>query len=642
MRTILAAAAVLCLAAGCIKEEQGIVDAPAGGENEIFADAPKIMAELSEPETRTCIEAAADATGKLPMLWEESDAVGVFFADGSSNAKYVNISGKNPNASFGAAEQVSGSEIAYVYYPYDAANNGKAATALSGNVPAEQAMDGSIHGDYKWGKLKAQVEEGYKFKFHNMFSLVRFNINAEGTVLAGETLESVTLTVTRNGAAVPVTGEFTFDATDRSYELGTTSNELKTVWNQALSGTLTSFASVFPEIESGDQLTFVLETTNYKATLTVTSKANFASETYYTFPLTLSKLSGLTIVKKVSGTFKAATMNVDGLPEKVRFIFNITINEGAPGSDGTKTISSYIANSQFDFVGCSEDFNYHSELASAMSGYTWGTPNNETIPSSVSSLSVHIDTDGLSFATRNETCSFSNEYIETFTTSAGGLTSGANTNVDKGFRHYVVTMKDGAEIDVIITHMNTYGNDERKDAQHAQLTQIATYINKISAANKRPIIFMGDTNCRYTRHDFQTYFWGKLNSNVTWTDPWVKFHRGGTYPTSGKSLMIRANYKGDTDNDIVCSDDQRGEVVDKIIYFNVEGASITIDALESYNDVDNYTASTEEASYTNVVAEDAEGNILEDQDISYTRYIGYSDHFPVVAKFTYTGTLPLN
>ena len=93
MRTILAAAAVLCLAAGCIKEEQGVVDVPAGCENEIFADAPKIMAELSEPETRTCIEAAADATGKLPMLWEESDAVGVFFTDGSSNAKYVNISG---------------------------------------------------------------------------------------------------------------------------------------------------------------------------------------------------------------------------------------------------------------------------------------------------------------------------------------------------------------------------------------------------------------------------------------------------------------------------------------------------------------------------------------------------------------------
>lgn len=644
MRTILAAAAVLCLAAGCIKEEQGIVDVPAGDENELFADAPKIMAELSEPETRTCIEAAADATGKLPMLWEESDAVGVFFTDGSSNAKYVNISGKNPNASFGAAEQVSGSEIAYVYYPYSAANNGKAATALSGNVPAEQAMDGSIHGDYKWGELRDKVDGGYKFKFHNIVSLVRFNIDASGTVLAGEKLETVTLTVTRDGAVVPVVGDFTFSAANGDYSLGTqTSNTLTTVWNKDASGIFSGYASILPEVKSGDKLTFVIKTTNYESTLTVTSKANFVAGAYYNFPLTLAAFgSKLSINKRVSGTFKAATMNVDGLPEKVRFIFNITINEGAPGSDGTKTISSYIANSQFDFVGCSEDFNYHSELASAMSGYTWGTPNNETIPSSVSSLSVHIDTDGLSFATRNETCSFSNEYIETFTTSAGGLTSGANTNVDKGFRHYVVTMKDGAEIDVIITHMNTYGNDDRKDAQHAQLTQIATYINKISAANKRPIIFMGDTNCRYTRHDFQKYFWGELNANVTWNDPWVKFHRGGTYPASGKSLMIRANYKGDTENDIVCSDDQRGEVVDKIIYFNVEGASIMIDALESYNDVDNYTASTEEASYTNVVAEDAEGNIIEDQDISYTRYIGYSDHFPVVAKFSYTGTVPLN
>ena len=640
-RVFLAVAAGVVLVAGCVKEQAGME--PAGDETGIVADAPMIIAEQSEPLTRTCIDAAADATGTLPVLWEASDEVGVFFEDGSSNAKYVNASGEVPNATFGAAAAVTGTTIKHVYYPYDAANDGKEATALSGNVPSEQAMDGSIHGDYKWGELKAQVEEGYKFKFHNLFSLVRFNINAEGTVLAGETLESVTLTVTRDGAAVPVTGDFTFSAADGNYSLGTTSNVLKTTWNQSLSGTLSSFASVFPKIESGDQLTFVLETANYKATLTVTSKANFASETYYTFPLTLSKLSGLTIVKKVSGTFKTATMNVDGLPEKVKFGFiPYTINEGAPGSDGTKTISSYIANSQFDFVGCSEDFNYHSELASAMSGYTWGTPNNETIPSSVSSLSVHIDTDGLSFATRNETCSFSDEYIETFTTSAGGLTSGANTNVDKGFRHYVVTMKDGAEIDVIITHMNTYGNDDRKDAQHAQLTQIATYINKISAANKRPIIFMGDTNCRYTRHDFQTYFWGELNSNVTWTDPWVKFHRGGTYPASGKSLMIRANYKGDTENDIVCSDDQRGEVVDKIIYFNVEGASITIDALESYNDVDNYTASTENASYTNVTAEDAEGNILENQNVSYTRHIGYSDHFPVVAKFSYTGTIPMN
>lgn len=635
-RVFLAVAAGVVLAAGCVKEQAGME--PAGDETGIVADAPMIIAEQSESLTRTCIDAAADATGTLPMLWEASDEVGVFFENGSSNAKYVNASGKVANASFGAAAAVTGTTIKHVYYPYDAANDGKEATALSGNVPSEQAMDGSIHGDYKWGELKTQVEEGYKFKFHNLFSLVRFNINAEGTVLAGETLESVTLTVTRNGEDVPVTGDFTFSAADGDYALGTTSNVLKTTWNQALSGTLSSFASVFPEIESGDQLTFVLETTNYKATLTVTSKANFASETYYTFPLTLSKFSGLTIVKKVSGTFTAATLNVDGLPS--------IANSGGPGKSGTQNISSKIATANWDIIGFSEDFEYHSALTGSLSDYTFGKHRGSVGVSQI--FGSVADTDGLGFATKKSTCSFATETNDTFipfNDAYGGLSNGANTCIKKGIRHYVVTMaEDGVQIDVIITHMNTYEDGDGKPAQLSQLDQIAEYINKItSVANPRPVIFMGDTNCRYTRHDFSTNFFGKLNSNISYVDPWIEFHRGGVYPKSGtKSLMIRSNYKGDTTNDIVCSDDQRGEVVDKIIYFNVEGAAIKIKAESCYNDIENFTKSTESASYSGVTAEDANGNILEDQEVTYTRCVGYADHFPVVAKFSYTGTVPLN
>ena len=640
MRTILAAAAVLCLAAGCVKEEQGIVDAPAGGENVIFADAPKIMAELSEPETRTCIEAAADATGKLPMLWEESDAVGVFFADGSSNAKYVNISGKNPNASFGAAEQVSGSEIAYVYYPYDSANNGKAATALSGNVPAEQAMDGSIHGDYKWGEMKSVVEGGYKFKFHNMVSLVRFNIDATGTVLEGEKLETVTLTVTRNGAAVPVVGDFTFSAADGNYSLGAqTSNTLTTVWNKDASGIFSGYASILPEVKSGDKLTFVIKTTNYESTLTVTSKASFVAGAYYNFPLTLAGFgSKLSIKKRVSGSFTAATLNVDGLPS--------IANLGGPGKSGTQNISSKIATANWDIIGFSEDFEYHSALTGSLSDYTFGKHRGSVGFSQI--FGSVADTDGLGFATKKSTCSFATETNDTFipfNDAYGGLSDGANTCIKKGIRHYVVTMaEDGVQIDVIITHMNTYEDGDGKSAQLSQLDQIAKYINKItSVANPRPVIFMGDTNCRYTRHDFSTNFFGKLNSNISYVDPWIEIHRDGVYPTSGtKSLMIPSNYKGDTTNDIVCSDDQRGEVVDKIIYFNVEGAAIKIKAESCYNDIENFTKSKESASYSSVTAEDANGNILEDQDVTYTRCVGYADHFPVVAKFTYTGTLPLN
>ena len=283
IKTILAAIASALLAAGCVEEQRH--------EPEQAGDAPKIFAELSEePQTRTSIDAAeADNGGTLAVLWTPGDQLGVF-STGSANVLYTNDEQTEnvPNASFSSSANVSG-DIQYAYYPYDEANDGKSATELTGAVPAEQTMGDSLPSDYKYGKLKAVTAEGgYKFKFHNMFSLVRFKVDATETEFAGQTLESVTLTVTRDGAAVPVTGEFTFSAVDGTYEVTTTSNELKTVWNQTLDGELSSFATVFPEIRSGDKLTFAVRTPDKKMTFTVTSKADFESEMYYTFPLKLS------------------------------------------------------------------------------------------------------------------------------------------------------------------------------------------------------------------------------------------------------------------------------------------------------------------------------------------------------------------
>lgn len=211
---IYVAAVVAVAAAGCVKEQVGDVDLPVEEDVVVVADAPKLFAELDEPETRTCIDAAANAAGKLSMLWTPSDEVGVFTSGGDKNVKYVNDeqSVNVPNASFSATARVNGN-IQYVYYPYSSANNGKDATALSGTVPAEQVMDQSIAGDYKYGTLKSVTEDGgYKFKFNNLFSLIRFNIDATDTPLAGQTLETVTLTVTHDGAAAPLTGGFTFSA----------------------------------------------------------------------------------------------------------------------------------------------------------------------------------------------------------------------------------------------------------------------------------------------------------------------------------------------------------------------------------------------------------------------------------------------
>ena len=234
-----------------------------------------------------------------------------------------------------------------------------------------------------------------------------------------------------------------------------------------------------------------------------------------------------------------------------------------------------------------------------MSGFTFGTYRG-----SVSSISSN-NTDGLGFATRNATCSFSNENIVKFTSSAGGITSGANTCIKKGFRHYVVALADGTEIDVLITHMNTYSSSGSShiNAQHAQLKQMAQYVNSIRG-NKRPVIIMGDTNCRYTRHDFQTYFWGVLNSDLVAKDPWVEYQWDGVYPTYPSNSLMVSDATGTSDSDIICENTQKGEVVDKVIYINNPDAPVQIKANSYLRDYDGYK--------------------------------GLADHMPIVVEFSYS------
>lgn len=306
----------------------------------------------------------------------------------------------------------------------------------------------------------------------------------------------------------------------------------------------------------------------------------------------------------ITGTFTCATYNVDGLPEKV--LGFITLNGDGPGSDGTKAISQKIATSGWDIVTFQENFTYNSELQSAMSAYyTFGTHRKFSIASALGTA----DTDGLGFATLNSTCSFSDEkYIE-FTDKLGGLLNeldggnggGANTSIKKGIRHYVVTFGEpNIVVDVLVTHMNTAETEEQIKVQDKQLKQVAEYINSIRS-NNRPIIFMGDMNTRYTRNDYATNFWGVLDDDLTYADPWVEHSWNGVYPTLGSaSLMVPSKDSSST------LTEQTGEVVDKIIYINNPNADVQIESNWYKHD---------------------------------EAYTGMADHKPVVAEFTYVRTV---
>lgn len=626
--------AVLAAATSCSNEQ---LEVSMPQKNNVVGG---IIENLDYVDSRVVVDDESLAGSALAFTWCAGDEIGVFTNKNEKNVKYTITAAENTkDAMFETSQSVSGTPL-YAYYPYST-EAGDSYSSIKGSISSVQEVEtyNSVPGLVRYGTEESENNGVVTFNFKNLFSTVRFALDATGTDLEGERIKSVQIKVVRNFfTAVPIVGNYSFNASTGAYTRSNTSNivtyEFTKYPELDENNSFVFAASLFSTIKkSSDRIYFTVTATGHTASFYITSGVTMAQNKGYNFDLKISNGKSLSVKandvevpegvddpetpsepdpepetptepsepdptpETVTGTFTCATYNVDGLPKKISFI---TINGDGPGSDGTKNISQKMAQQGWDFVGFSEDFAYHTELTSAMGAYTFGTHRG-----SVSSISSN-NTDGLGFATQNSTCSFgSTESWTQFTSSAGGLTSGANTCIKKGFRHYVVTMTNGVAVDVLITHMNTYSSSGSShiNAQHAQLKQIAQYINTISA-NNRPIILMGDTNCRYTRHDFNTYFWSVLNSDLTYADPWVEFQWNGVYPTyPSKSLMVSDATGTNADTDIICSTTQNGEVVDKVIYINKAGNPVQIKANSYLRDYDNF--------------------------------VGLADHMPIVVEFTY-------
>lgn len=598
-----------------------------------------LVASISAPtESRTAVDDSNLAAGAVSLVWTDGDVIGAFDANGCNHTQYVkSSSGADAEGAFTAANAVSGFAPKYAYYPYDA-NAGSSASALVGTVDANQKVGtGNIPCDYKVGEFVSETNGVSKFQFDHIFSLVRVDLNAAGTILADEKLEYVKFT-----AQTDVAGQFTFSAVDGS--VGTTitdgSKTITLTWPEGttLAAELKEYFSVMPTIQAGDQLTFEVKSENYLFKFTASSKVSFVKGVLYNFPLNLLAVAdkyAVTVTDNagnpvdlipteptpdpepepttITGTFTCATYNVDGLKD-ISYIVG-SINSDGPGSDGTKLMGGKI-NSEYkwDFFGVSENFHYNTELTNALSSYSHGTWRGD-----VTSVSGNKNTDGLGFFWKTNELTVTGESWTAFTKSAGGLMEGANTLISKGYRYYLVTLANGVEIDVYITHMNTYGNDERKEAQHAQLTQIADAI--LANNNGRPIIFMGDTNLRYTRHEILSRLINRINNTEGWSinDPWIDYMWDGDYEgvsNHGKSIMAygpNSNTNADTDDFGPTGNGygyQKGEIVDKVFYIN---------------------------RTTNKVQLKANGYLV---DESYGTIDGtaFGDHYPVVIEFTYTAT----
>lgn len=644
MTKFLGAAALLVALGGCSND----LDFNGTGETRT------ITAEIMDPstETRSCVDSETLGLGFLGMMWEPGDKIGIYgtadmnvpFAnEATSNARKTTFSGHTSGM------------IQYAYYPWSEANNGVKVEELKGVLPEEQTVYADYHVDvdYKYGvAVNGAIDT--EVKFNHLLSLARLEINASGTSLSSENIQSIAFSATHDNQPVVMSGDFNFNATNGDLKLDNTNGTVaKAVWQggSALTNHITGFISMLPTLKAGDKLDIVLLTDKQKVSFHVTLAVDFAAGSVYTFPLSLSAYADKeeygwksepvtpdTEYTETTGTFTCAALNVDGL----------SLKSGNAGSAGTTKIGQAIAKAGWDFFGVSEDFAYNSQLKAALSDYNSGTHRGDVSVFGGKSQ----NTDGLNFFSKKN-ITFANESWVKYTDVKGDLTHGADEYIQKGYRHYEVTVADGVIIDVFITHMNTYsgdGNDESNAywaVQMKQLAQLRDAVMAVVKEKKRPAIVMGDTNMRYTRHKVKEQFIDVINSNgLIINDPWVEFHRPEYPEWNTESLMINSKYYNDegkynTADDICCFDNNKGEVVDKIFYINYPGASLQLKATSYKNDdSDNFVEKTSNHSVSGVTYEDANYVRHTNQSFTINKRWGLADHFPAVAGFTWTLRTP--
>ena len=283
-----------------------------------------------------------------------------------------------------------------------------------------------------------------------------------------------------------------------------------------------------------------------------------------------------------SYTFNAVALNVDGLPASVSALgISVDINKEGPLSEGTKTLSSLIAQKDWGFVGLSEDFDFHTELMSSISDlYNSGTHRGKITGTS-------NNTDGLGLLCA-KWYSFSNESWTQWNKSDGSISdliagkltdsdydNGADELIKKGYRYYKITIASGFDIDVYVLHMDAASRQDDIDARESQLKQLASAVKTNTGNNKRPVIILGDTNCRYTREKLKELLIDEINKDARFTikDAWIEQVWNGVYPTCGGESMMTHTYGA-----------QRGEVVDKVFYINTTESNLTLKANSYLND----------------------------------------------------------
>lgn len=282
-------------------------------------------------QTRTCVDNSSpdDVAG---ILWSPKDIIGVYGDKGTKNAMFESANTGNVAEAEFNGTMAAGEYPIYAYYPYSASNAAADVTALKGDLKLTQTFDmttGKLEGDYKVGTPTFKTYEGrYEFEFEHLFSLLKFDINATGTALEGDALESIILTLPEGRR---LGGKFTFDATSKAVTWTddvTGTNVLTMNWSDtpalASGKSYTGYITCAPEIRTEDQIKITILTQKFKAEFTRTALVDFAANTSYTFPLSLENYKNDMEVtnRPVFTSFSFEAKNNTGKILEKKLVFN--------------------------------------------------------------------------------------------------------------------------------------------------------------------------------------------------------------------------------------------------------------------------------------------------------------------------------
>ena len=258
--------------------------------------------------------------------------------------------------------------------------------------------------------------------------------------------------------------------------------------------------------------------------------------------------------------FTLATLNVDGLPQKMLVL---KLNPDGPCDTGTARIGKYLQKKGYDLVMMQEDFSYHGVLAVWLEDDYKLDEWSGTLELGMNIDFLHLQNhrfacDGLMACWKND-LQVTPAARTPWTHNFGKFSHANDEIVTKGFRRYDVTLRGGERIVVYNMHMDaTLDEDEaeqngEKDrlARTAQIIQLREDV--MQNLDSRPVIITGDLNCLYGRDELKQELIDAINESgrATAADVWVELQQGGVYPTEPATETASGE-----------------ETLDKIIYIN--------------------------------------------------------------------------